>query len=425
MSTADATVVEAPPKTGESAIEKPRGEVKSKIESGDVSGVYRVAQHEVDEEIAKGQALSKIDDPNAAAVAGPEIVALKQAGSDFENKAQKALGGLKSTLDTVSKTVSAAEAKAEASAPVPAVAEYPAIGSPESVLAQQKALELQKNDKYDKKYLLDNFTGEIAASGYLMGKDGKETNVLPTMLLKQDAEDRVYSEAKKESATVEVPLANAPPPAETKVKAPAPVVETKVEAPKVISVEETGDTTNTVESLSAEEEKSVVEADDKLQKLDAELIAEKTALEEFNSTHGKAHTPLEQAYLDALGGRIAALEFEKTAHETSDASYETMAKQAELKQKADKAEAAYQAMYEGYRNQPVEPHPDKVADDAHLEGDEHPSVTNTFQGGGESISKTGPQYETSVAAPPQKPKGAFGKFVDGLKFWRYISGSQK
>ncbi|MCE9586140.1 hypothetical protein K8R04_02365 [Candidatus Uhrbacteria bacterium] len=353
MSNAAAAVAEIPAKAGESAIEKPKGEVRSKVESGDISGVYRIAQSEVDDELARGLGLSKFDDAGTAAVAGPEIVALKQADAEFENKAKTALGGLKGTLDAVNKP----------EAPiVEAKHESPAVVLP--VIEEQKPV---------------------------------ETKSMP----------------------VEVPVVTEIPVVETVV---APVVEVKLEAPVAEEVEV----------------KQEVTQDAMLQKLDAELIAEKKALEEFQGTHGKAHTPLEQAYLDALTGRITSLEFEKKAHTNGDTGFEALAKAAELKQKADKAEAAYQSMYDGFMNQPVEAHPEQVAvpetsKEDEEDEDDHVSAfgSGTYQptsGGGSSERQQAarPSFESSPMSmgTPQKPKGRMGKFVDSLKFWKYFTGKQ-
>lgn len=95
MSDATATVVETPVKAGESRVERPHTSAESALESGDVSGVYRIAQQQVDETVTRELGISKIDDAQTATVAGPEIIALKQADAEFSNKTQAALGGLK------------------------------------------------------------------------------------------------------------------------------------------------------------------------------------------------------------------------------------------------------------------------------------------------------------------------------------------
>ena len=369
MSDATATVVETPAKTGESRVELGKNSAEAAIESGDASGVYRIAQAQVDEAKTRELGISKIDDVQTATVAGPEIVALKQADAEFSNRVDAVLGNLKSTLDVANKPapVAPVEKPAVAEVPVAKVEPAPTVEAPAPVV-----------------------------------------------------------EAKKEvPAVVE------------------PVVEVKPveEAPKVVSVEKTEDATMTVETLPAEEAKQVVELDAMMQKIDSELAAEKKAIEEFNGTHGAAHTKLEQAYLDALTGRVTALEFEKKAHETGDTSFEALAKAAELKQRAEKAEAAYQEMYNGFMNQPVEPHPEQAPQEKKVEGlhldeeDEdyearqyeayHPG--STFAPTQDRQPKEKPVFEPSptMETKQAKPKGRFGKFIDGLKFWRAFTGKQQ
>jgi hypothetical protein len=361
MSDATATVVETPAKTGESRVESTIKSAETAIESGDTSGVYRIARDQVDETVSRELGISKLDNPNAATVAGPEIVALKQADAEFQQRVDGVLGGLKTTLDGVVKP-----------APVAKI----------------------------------------------------ETPITDTVPEKDTSKDLEKHEEKVEE----------------KQKEPAiPVEELKPEA------------ATEVEDLA----QGVGDFEKGLEKINIELEAEKKALEEFNGTHGQAHTPLEQAYLDALRGRVTALEFEKQSHEANDKSYEATAKLVELKQKADKAEGAYQAMYDGYMNQPVQPHPEKsIAEVAasskqrtensdeviaagvlHLDEEDenyearqyeqyHPGTTFGQERERDVQAKPRPVVEASPMGVPQKPKGRIGKFIDGLKFWKYFGKNQ-
>ena len=353
MSDATATVVETPAKTGESRVESTIKSAETAIESGDTSGVYRIARDQVDETVSRELGISKLDDPNAATVAGPEIVALKQADAEFQQRVDGVLGGLKTTLDGVVKPAPVAK-----------------IETPITDTVPEKE----------------------------MSKD----------LAKHEAE-----EGQKEPVI--------------------PVKELKPEEPRE------------VEDLA----QGVGDFEKGLEKINTELEAEKKALEEFNGTHGQAHTPLEQAYLDALRGRVTALEFEKQSHEASDKSYEATAKLVELKQKADKAEAAYQTMYDGYMNQPVQPHPEKsIAENKeqkadslegagvlHLDEEDenyearqyeqyHPGTAFGQERERGVQAKPRPVVEASPMGVPQKPKGRIGKFIDGLKFWKYFGKKQ-
>jgi len=105
----------APP-PAEQAKEMPATQVESVVERGDISGVYKIASHEVDSVVDRGKSISNpagID----AAVAGPEIVALNQADAELSNRSANALNTLNETLETVNKpdvagaTASAVEAQ--------------------------------------------------------------------------------------------------------------------------------------------------------------------------------------------------------------------------------------------------------------------------------------------------------------------------
>jgi hypothetical protein len=200
----------------------------------------------------------------------------------------------------------------------------------------------------------------------------------------------------------------------------------------------------TMKVLDADIKRGVDDFESGLQKIDAELAAERQVLTTFESSHGFAHTPLENAYLDALKSRISALELDKKAYETSDKSYETMSKQAALKQATEKAETAYYAMYNAYMNQAAlaeeipqtEVMTEKSGGTLHLnEEDEdfearqyeqfHPGATF---GSPRSPSITSMPVAEMAASPmgqPPKQKGRMGKFIDSLKFWKYLSGKQQ
>lgn len=367
MSDANATVVETPIKAGESRVERPHATAESALESGDVSGVYRIAQQHVDETVTRELGISKIDDAQTAAVAGPEIIALKQADAEFGNRAQAALGGLKEAIGGV-KT----ETEAEREARLEAVAAEAMKSGPLTV--EEMAEDLEKH-----------VTPEEAV------------NAIPLTIKRED-----------------------------------PVI--TVEELKPEEQEEVKEVAALAE-LDEDIERGVKTFEAELQKIDAELTAEKKAIEEFNASHGAAHTKLEQAYLDALTNRITALEFEKKTHETNDQSFEAKAKAAELKQLAEKAEASYQEMYNSHMNQPVaaaeQPSEKSVLhlneEDEQFEARQyeqfHPGNTfGTSKSGGSGSFDANPM---GMAPNQPKQKGRMGKFVDSLKFWRYLTGKQQ
>jgi len=378
MTTVAATVVETPPNTRESTVEKSKGEVKNKLESGDISGVYRIAQAEVDDELARGLGLSKIESANTATIAGPEIVALKQADADFENRAKTALGGLKTSMDSVGKPT---ETEAEKYARLSSVAEKAMAEGPLTV--EEMAKDLEKHVTVEEAAIAIPLT-EVKKTVVVQ----KEDPVIRAEELPQEEQDEVNEFA------------------------------------GVAELDEG------ITHVVTEYEKS-------LEHIDAELAVEKKALEEFNGTHGMAHTPLEQAYNDALKERITALEHDKKSHESNDESFEAKAKQAELKQKADKAEATYQAMYDGYINQPVTPPNEQIKVETpknvkglHLNEEDidyeaqqyqqfHPGQSFGSEKPVAPKGKTG--LETAPMSAPPKPKGRMGKFIDNMKFWRFFT----
>jgi hypothetical protein len=367
MSDATAAVVETPSKTGELRAEMPNKSVETAVETGDTSGVYRIARDQVDETVTREMGISKLDDPNAAMVAGPEIVALKQADAEFQQRVEGALGGLKTTLDGVAKPVAAAK-----------------IETPVSETAAEKDARLEA-----------------------VALEAMKAGPLTVEEMAADLEKHEAEEKQAEMAKV-----------------------TPQEAAEAIPLVTKKEETASVAILDKDIARGVNEFEQGLEKINAELAAEKKALEDFNSTHGQAHTPLEQAYLDALNGRVAALEFEKKAHETSDKSYETTAKLVELKQKADKAEAAYQVMYDGQVNQPP-----VATEGLHLNEEDEDYEARQYEqfhpgssfGQSQEVApqaKPRPVMEASPMGTAPKPKGRVGKFIDGLKFWKYFGKNQ-
>lgn len=369
MSDATSTIVETPAKTGELRVESLHNSAEAAIESGDVSGVYRIAQNQVDETVTRELGISKIEDAQTAKVAGPEIIALKQADAEFTNKTHAALGGLK---EIIGKTVQT-ETEAEREARLEAVAAEAMKSGPLTV--EEMSQDLEKH-----------VTPEEAA------------NAIPLTIKRED-----------------------------------PVV--AIEELKPEEQEEVKEVAALAE-LDEDIERGVKTFEAELQKIDAELEAEKKAVADFNSSHGMAHTPLEQAYLEALTNRISALEFDKKVHETNDQSFEAKAKAAELKQLADKAEAGYQTLYNSYMNQPGAAEQPQEKQVLHLDEEDenyearqyeqfHPG--STF---GPSKSGGSGSLDTStmgMGAMPNQPKqkGKLDKFVDSLKFWRYLTGKQQ
>lgn len=388
MSDVSTAVVETPTKTGELRVESLHNTAEAAIESGDVSGVYRIAQNQVDETVARELGISKIEDSQTAAVAGPEIIALKQADAELGNRTQAALGNLKTVIGSfnapttlpardVPKTAEAAQAAEEAR--LVAVAEQAMQEGPLTV--EEMAADLEKH-----------VTPEEAAQA------------IPLTIKKED-----------------------------------PVI--TIEELKPEEQEEVKEVAALAE-LDEDIERGVKTFEQGLEKIDAELAAEKKAMEDFNSSHGMAHTKLEQAYLDALVGRIAALEFEKATYESGDESLDAKAKIVELNQLADKAEASYQTMYNEFSAQPVETAPAQVAaeqpnaetlglhldeEDEYFEAKQyeqfHPGLT--FGPAPQKMSSGRTSFESSPMGTPAKPKGRVGKFIDSLKFWRYLTSKQQ
>ncbi len=200
-----------------------------------------------------------------------------------------------------------------------------------------------------------------------------------------------------------------------------------------------------VEQIAAEAQldediaRGVSELETGLERIDTELKAEQQALADFESTHGMAHTPLEEAYLGALKQRIEALQFERKAHETSDDSFESKAKLAELKRKAEKAEQAYQQMYDAQMKAPVDTAASEAGEkklELYLDDEDEDYEAQqyaAFHGGVSPVSrdaspKDKPEYQPGPESPmkqPQKPRGRMGKLIDSLKFWRYLTGKQQ
>lgn len=374
MSDTTAPVVESSQKTGELRVERPKQNVDAAVESGDVSGVYRIARAEADSSVTRELEISKIDQVDAS-IAGPEIIALKQADAELQNKTESALGGLRATLDGLNKTEN----------PQP-----------------QKETEAEKDAR------LEAVALEAMKSGPLTVEE-----------MAKDLEAH-------EAATA-IPLV------------------TKKEEP-ILTIEELKpEEQKEVEQIAAEAQldediaRGVTELEKGLERIDTELQAERQALADFESTHGTAHTPLEEAYLGALHGRIDALEYERKAHEMSDDSFESKAKLAELKRKAEKAEQAYQQMYNAQMAAPVEisaaPSEEKKLE-LHLDEEDEDYEAQqyaAFHGGVSPVSrdvapKAKAEYQPAPESPmqqPQKPRGRMGKLIDSLKFWRYPTGKQQ
>lgn len=185
------------------------------------------------------------------------------------------------------------------------------------------------------------------------------------------------------------------------------------------------------ESLSEAESVESGEHVEQIEHIQQELTAERKALKEFIDPHGKAYTKIEQSYLDALNGRISALEFEEKTLSEGSSSEEKTKKIEELKKRADEAEAAYQAMYEAAMKQPVEVQQEKPA----VAAEEVDDSDHQYYAGGYHSSPSFGSSESSPTLPAgksssyggesmntQKPKGRIGKFIDGLKFWKYFTG---
>ena len=393
MSDATATIVETPAKTGELRVEARHNSAETAIESGDVSGVYRIAQNQVDEMVMRELGISKIDDAQTATVAGPEIIALKQADAELGNRTQAALGNLKTVIGSFNTptTLPSREAPkapeatpAEEEARLAAVAEKAMQEGP--LTTEEMAADLEKHEAEVARKEMAKITPEEAATA------------IPLIIKREDPVITVEELKPEEQKEVQEVAALA--------------------------------------ELDEDIERGVQTFEKELAKIDSELVAEKKAFEDFNASHGMAHTKLEQAYLDALANRIAALEFEKKSHETGDDSFEAKAKAAELKQLADKAESSYQEMYNAFLNQPETVSKESKLEKIGLHLDEedenyeaqqyeqyHPG--NTFgqmKSSGSARMTSGSGTFEDVSAPQtQKPKGRFGKFIDGLKFWKYFT----
>ncbi|QQR60942.1 hypothetical protein IPH19_00540 [Candidatus Uhrbacteria bacterium] len=394
MSDATATIVETPAKTGELRVESLHNSAEAAIESGDVSGVYRIAQNQVDETVTRELGISKIDDAQTAAVAGPEIIALKQADAELGNRTQAALGNLKTVIGSFNTPTTLPSREAPKAPEVtPAEAEEARLAAVAEKAMQEGPLT----------------TEEMAAD-----------------LEKHEAEESRKEMAKitPEEAATAIPLI---------IKREDPVI--TVEELKPEEQKEVQEVAALAE-LDEDIERGVQTFEKELAKIDAELVAEKKAFEDFNASHGMAHTKLEQAYLDALANRIAALEFEKKSHETGDVSLEAKAKAAELKQLADKAESSYQEMYNAFLHQPETASKESKLEKIGLHLDEedenyeaqqyeqyHPG--NTFgqikSSGSARMTSGNGTFEGVSASQTQKPKGRFGKFIDGLKSWKYFT----
>jgi hypothetical protein len=399
MSDATATIVETPAKTGELRVEARHNSAEAAVESGDVSGVYRIAQNQVDETVTRELGISKIDDAQTATVAGPEIIALKQADAELGNRTQAALGNLKTVIGSFNTPTTLPEREA------PKAPEATSAGVEEARLAAVAEKAMQEGPLT---------TEEMAA----------------------DLEKHEAEEARKEMAKITPEEAAAAIPLIIKREDPVITVE-ELKPEEQKQVQEVA----ALAELDEDIERGVKTFEQGLDKIDAELAAEKKAMEDFNSTHGMAHTKLEQAYLDALVGRIAALEFEKKTHETGDDSFEAKAKAAELKQLADKAEASYQEMYNAYSAKPVEavpaqapaeqPKAEKLGlhlneEDENFEAKQyeqfHPG--QTFGSASRQVSTGRSTFESSSMGAPPKSKGRMGKFIDSLKFWKYFTSKQ-
>ena len=393
MSDATATIVETPAKTGELRVEARHNSAETAIESGDVSGVYRIAQNQVDEMVMRELGISKIDDAQTATVAGPEIIALKQADAELGNRTQAALGNLKTVIGSFNTPTTLPSREAPK--------------APEATPAEEEA--------------------RLAA----VAEKAMQEGPLTTEEMAADLEKHEAEEARKEMAKITPEEAATAIPLIIKREDPVITVE-ELKPEEQKEVQEVA----ALAELDEDIERGVQTFEKELAKIDSELVAEKKAFEDFNASHGMAHTKLEQAYLDALANRIAALEFEKKSHETGDDSFEAKAKAAELKQLADKAESSYQEMYNAFLNQPETVSKESKLEKIGLHLDEedenyeaqqyeqyHPG--NTFgqmKSSGSARMTSGSGTFEDVSAPQtQKPKGRFGKFIDGLKFWKYFT----
>ena len=393
MSDATATIVETPAKTGELRVEARHNSAETAIESGDVSGVYRIAQNQVDEMVMRELGISKIDDAQTATVAGPEIIALKQADAELGNRTQAALGNLKTVIGSFNTPTTLPSREAPK--------------APEATPAEEEA--------------------RLAA----VAEKAMQEGPLTTEEMAADLEKHEAEEARKEMAKITPEEAATAIPLIIKREDPVITVE-ELKPEEQKEVQEVA----ALAELDEDIERGVQTFEKELAKIHSELVAEKKAFEDFNASHGMAHTKLEQAYLDALANRIAALEFEKKSHETGDDSFEAKAKAAELKQLADKAESSYQEMYNAFLNQPETVSKESKLEKIGLHLDEedenyeaqqyeqyHPG--NTFgqmKSSGSARMTSGSGTFEDVSAPQtQKPKGRFGKFIDGLKFWKYFT----
>ncbi|GEM_PF-2764527 len=360
MSDTSATIVETPVKTGEQAVERPAKSAETAIESGDVSGVYRIAQGEVDQTVTRELGISKVEEPGVAAIAGPQIIALKQADAEFQQKTGSALGKLKSAMDVTRENDARLEAVAEK-----AMQEGP-------LNEEEMAADLEKHEAEEAKKL------------------------------------EVVKETPMESDEPEITIGELTPQEQEEVKLD-----------------------DSMAQLDEDIARGVGEFEAGVQKIDTELNAEKKALEEFSAAHGTAHTKLEQAYLDALQSRISALEFDKKAHETSDKSFETMSKQVAMKQEADKAEAAYQAMYDGFMQQPVDVEKKPALKLNEEDEDFEAKQYEAFHPGAVFGSEAPEASRPTMTATPESPMGAApakkksNSFIESLKFWKYMTGEKK
>jgi hypothetical protein len=404
MSDATATIVETPAKTGELRVESLHNSAEAAIESGDVSGVYRIAQNQVDETMTRELGISKIDDAQTATVAGPEIIALKQADAELGNRTQAALDSLKTVIGS--------------------------FNTPTTLPAREEPVKVE-----------GTAIAEEARLSAVAEKAMKE-GPLTTEEMAADLEKHEAEEARKEMSKITPEEAAAAIPLIIKREDPVITVE-ELKPEEQKEVQEVAE----LAELDEDIERGVKSFEQDLEKINAELDAERKAFADFNASHGMAHTKLEQAYLDALTNRITALEFEKKSHETADDSFEAKAKAAELKQLADKAEANYQEMYNAYSAQPAEavpaempaeqPRAEKLGlhlneEDENFEAKQyeqfHPGNAfgqATSSGVGRMTGGSGSFEGVSPTAQGPKPKGRMGKFIDSLKFWRYLTGKQQ
>lgn len=495
MTGTNAAIKEKPTEAGKEGVEVRENTPESVLEDEGVSGMFELARKKTDATTAEGLKLSGNLDSNTAVT---EIVALKQADAEFENKAQNALGDLKKALipsgsETPKPTVESLRAeRAEkglapdegfeidsegneslilpvekiasvevkpAAEAIPAeaskVLETPEVGNEKHEVTEELSEEGMKQIPIDLlRKDLENLPDYVWVPPSVDEADAHNLEKINAEVNKARAQQKLVLEGLKagktpewsslpkfvredlqrlQKARLESKENNVPEMPQTKVEAPVPVVEVK---PVVESVP-----AGVPKVLEAPE----VKVDTELQKIDMELVAEKKAFEEFNGIHGKAHTELEQTYLDALAARITSLEFEKTALVGGDSSFETSAKSVELKRLAEKGEAKYQEMFDAFMNQPVEqiaaqPTPsveqtkisNVVNPDLHLDdgGYDYGSGYSPYQSGqsftSEAKSLAKPSYDGGGSMEKsQKPKGRVGKFIDGLKFWRYFTGKQE